>query len=110
MLESVAGTAADVVYVPPANRAFWHMSKTLCTAQPFVVPAIAARPMVHGLPPDPEECPLPVETGFGYFDYQESSRSIVMTDPELCTAVLRLGFRTVLVLENADSSRVVSCP
>jgi len=99
---------ADVVYVPPTNSAFWRITK-ICTTPPFFVPAFAARPLVHGLPPSREECPLPVETAGGYFSYDDSSRSIALSDSQLCADVRHRGFRTVLVLAGPDDSRTVTC-
>ncbi len=85
------------------------MYDKICTTQPFFVPALAARPLVHGLPPSREECLLPVETAGGYFSYDDSSRSTAMSDAELCANVRRLGFATALVLEGVDDSRKVTC-
>ena len=98
----------DAVYVPPADTAFWRMQK-LCTAAPFFVPALSSLPMVLGLPPDKAECPVSAETGYGFSDSPESSRSVSLSDTALCETLRRDGFRTALVLESPDASRVVTC-
>jgi hypothetical protein len=108
MAASTDGTRVDAVYVPPANAAFWQMH-TLCTAQPFFVPSLSSLPMVLGLPPNREECPVSPETGYGYADYQDASRSVPLSDAGLCAKLRSVGFRTALVLESPDASRILTC-
>jgi hypothetical protein len=108
MAAATAGTRVDAVYVPPTDTAFWRMQK-LCTAAPFFVPALSSLPMVLGLPPDKAECPVSAETGYGFSDNPEPSRSVSLSDVSLCETLRRDGFRTALVLESPDASRVVTC-
>ena len=97
------------VYVPPGNVAFWNLS-TLCTAAPFFVPALAGAPMLYGLPPDREKCPIDSVTGFGYGAYGDASRSRAVTDPQLCERARHSGYRRVIVLDDPENARALDCP
>ena len=97
-----------VVFVPPGNTAFWTLH-ALCTAPPFFVPAVTGLPLVLGLPPDEDTCPLPLDTGFGYAAYAETSRSALMSDDSLCAKLKTIDFDTALVVETPDTVRTVVC-
>ncbi len=96
------------VFVPPGNASFWNLN-TLCTGQPFFIPALTGLPLVQGLPPDRERCALEPDTGFGYADYAESSRSIAMSDDALCAKLRMRGFDAAVALETPDLIRPVVC-
>ncbi len=88
------------VFVPPQNVGFWRYSVD-CRSQPLFVPALAGVPMVRGLPPVVERCPLP--RTFGYADYGVSSHAVDGDPGELCRHARGRGLRRVLVLRDVDA-------
>jgi hypothetical protein len=97
------------VFVPPQNVKFWRYSVD-CRSQPMFVPALAGIPMVRGLPPVGEGCPLP--RTFGYADYGASSRTVVASDEALCEHARGRNISRVLVLrdvETPEANTIVRC-
>jgi hypothetical protein len=103
------GRSRLAVFVPPQNVKFWRYSVD-CRSQPLFVPALAGVPMVRGLPPIGEGCPLP--RMFGYADYGATSRTVEASHEALCEHARRQGILRVLVLrdvETAEANPVVRC-
>ena len=97
-----------VVFVPPSNTAFWTMN-SVCTAQPFLIPALIGVPMVDGLPPDKITCPIDPDTGFGYNAYPEDARASTKSDAELCDDARQVGFERVAILEASLQTQFLDC-
>jgi hypothetical protein len=106
--EKAKGGPDQVVYVPPSNAAFWNLHR-LCTAQALSVPALVGLPMVSGLPPDTEACPIGFHYGFGYDFYPKTSRSVAMSDTVLCQKVRQIGFSAAIIVGTAQDVRTLSC-
>jgi hypothetical protein len=104
----VLGSRDLVVHIPPDNAAFWSLPR-LCSAAPFFVPAAAGLPMVHGLPPSKETCPIGPDHGFGYSAYSERARSAPLSDVQLCERVREIGFKRVLIVEAPSNARILAC-
>jgi hypothetical protein len=94
------GRSALAVFVPPENVRFWRYAVD-CQSQPLFIPALAAVPMLQGLPPISGDCRLP--RMFGYADYGPSSRSTAVDDAELCRHARGRGLQRVLVLRDVDA-------
>ena len=87
------------VFVVPENARFWTYSVD-CRSQPLFVPALAGIPMMRGLPPVTEPCPLP--RTYGYADYGASSRAVDADPGELCRHARSRAIRRVLVLRDIE--------
>jgi hypothetical protein len=94
------GRSALGVFVPPQNVRFWRYAVD-CRSQPLFLPALAGVPMVRGLPPVAEGCPLP--RTYGYADYDVASRAVDAGPGELCRHARGRGLRRVLVLRDVDA-------
>ena len=104
--ERVGYGTRTLVFIPPSNEAFWHLSSD-CVAQSFFVPALVALPMIKGLPP---HCPSTVRANYGYEYYQnQDAVSTEVTDKELCERALGRGFANVFVFLSIDQNRTLDC-
>jgi hypothetical protein len=104
----VPGSRDQVVYIPPRNTQFWTMHE-VCFAVPFFVPALAGVPMIYGLPPDKETCPIGRDQGYGYASYSEESRSATVSDAQLCEHARQIGFKKVVIMDSPLALRMLSC-
>lgn len=99
---------AHAVFVPPTNRAFWSFPRG-CISRSHVIPALTGVPMLLGLPPAGDDCVLEAR---GYMDYDDASRSRVITPEALCVHARARAITNVLVLYDVDdptANRELDC-
>lgn len=104
----LAGLSSDGVFVPPNVVRFWQISG-LCWSTLQVVPAIAATPMLMGLPAPETGC---ISNQFYGFDgyAREVSTQRMLDDKGICEAAATRKMRVVSVVQTDLSVRRLSCP
>ncbi len=95
-----------LVFVPPSNKAFWNLNRD-CRRKALIVPSLTGIPLINGLPPVDQSC-APIDT-HGYLKYSADSVSREMTDAELCSKALKLGYSRIGILPAPSEFRVLIC-
>ena len=95
-----------LIYVTPDFEEFWSQNK-YCWAQAMTMPALAARPMLIGLPPQASGCEVTPYYGFASYD-AVSSGSKMLEDSKICELATSRGFGSVVKFAS-ETGRLINC-
>ncbi|QHE83737.1 hypothetical protein [Hydrogenophaga sp. BPS33] len=111
--------AGTMVFVPPANTAFWQRLKPgspyWCISPQLMIPAETGIPMLRGIAPDGYEpkCMPPGLVWYGFGRQQDAHRTGDFDDQRLCAMVVAKGFNRLYILNSIDNlrdNRKLTCP
>ena len=94
---------STLVFIPASVEQFWSVSPS-CLLPGWIVPAIQWTPMVNGVNSTCENLRY-----YGFEAYPPEARNNDAPDEVICERVLKLGFRTLLRVLDARSTRRVDC-
>lgn len=104
----MAGLSSDGVFVPPNVHSFWRLT-TPCWSALQVVPAIAATPMLMGLPASNSDCDTSRYYGFGAYTPELSTQQ-TLDDLSICLAAAEREMQVVSIVQPDLSFRKLKCP
>lgn len=104
----LAGLSSDGVFVPPNVTGFWQVAAP-CWSALQVVPAIAATPMLMGLPASETGCMPDRFYGFGGYSLDVSTQR-KLDDQDICEVAATRNMQVVSVVQADLSVRKLACP
>jgi hypothetical protein len=99
-------------YAPPTDTAFWNLRPS-CPGKPLTLFALAAVPLLDGLPPLWSKCAFGDRAIYGLETIPARTSDNVLDEAALCKLAATRGFSMIYRIESLDDlarNRLVTCP